>query len=459
MVVTNVIEGTIGTGPAAVWFHYDVTADILNLRHASERTAATTAEETPDGLLLLRREVDHMPVGLTIINWWKRFGAKSLPDSLKELGEAIEPWSRKIAACNTSRSQALTESAGDGMETTLSSSLRKLLIDHPVLLLAFINWATKSRWPVTRSAQLHSSSNEERVVDNLGAPRRIDMQIRYRDDCGKLRTIRSEHKLRAMTDPNQLACYRALTDLPAEDVCLCFLTPYPDDASVAAFHCDRSGTWAELAHELTTAEPDNPLLKSWVKAVILQAPGSARRKLNTQTVQAVREAVQRMDSDQRIYEPLPRMLSETRRIIPPHWDRSAVYFGLSPTAFSDDNCRCIYFGFRYHKHDLGVPIADGREVDLVLAAHAYKNHEPFDLASIERSVQNLNCLPPTYRPSVVSPPTKLRGRWHKLVAIRPISIDLQAMNDPQSLADYALEVWPFWWKAVAHLGEALKQPK
>lgn len=96
--VTDAIEGMIGAGAAALWFHYDITADVLYLRLASERTSETTGEETPQGVILLRRDADNKPVGLTVVDWWKRFGRGSLPDSLRELERSIEPWAARIAA-------------------------------------------------------------------------------------------------------------------------------------------------------------------------------------------------------------------------------------------------------------------------------------------------------------------------------------------------------------------------
>lgn len=98
MVSTDAVEGTIGEGPEALWFHYDLTADTLYLRLAAHRTAETAAEETADGFLLLRRTDDDTPVGLTVVNWWKRHGKGDLPDSLRRLEEAIEPWAQRLAA-------------------------------------------------------------------------------------------------------------------------------------------------------------------------------------------------------------------------------------------------------------------------------------------------------------------------------------------------------------------------
>jgi hypothetical protein len=51
-------------------------------------------------LLLLRREDNDEPVGMTVVSWWKRFGTGKLPDSLETVGESIERWwqQHKLAA-------------------------------------------------------------------------------------------------------------------------------------------------------------------------------------------------------------------------------------------------------------------------------------------------------------------------------------------------------------------------
>jgi len=95
MVKTDTIEGTVDQ---VMIYHYDVANDVLYLRLISDQDTETVSEETPDGFLLLRREADDTPVGLTIVNWWKRFGTGALPDSLSQLESAIEPWTKKLAA-------------------------------------------------------------------------------------------------------------------------------------------------------------------------------------------------------------------------------------------------------------------------------------------------------------------------------------------------------------------------
>src|SRR5436190_19230963 len=92
---TETIEGLVG---GKVWFHYDVTGDVLYLRASAHRNSPAVGEETDDGLLSLRHEVTDEPVGLTVVNWWKRFGRGQFPDSIKELESRIEPWARRVAA-------------------------------------------------------------------------------------------------------------------------------------------------------------------------------------------------------------------------------------------------------------------------------------------------------------------------------------------------------------------------
>lgn len=95
MVTTDSLEGTINQ---SLWFHYDMAADVLYLRLVDARDNATVGEETAEGLILLRRESDDFPVGLTVVNWWKRFGEGELPDSIRKLESHIAPWAGRLAA-------------------------------------------------------------------------------------------------------------------------------------------------------------------------------------------------------------------------------------------------------------------------------------------------------------------------------------------------------------------------
>ena len=94
-IVTDTLEGVIDE---QLWFHYDLANDVLYLRLAAHRDTPTVAQETPEGFLLLRREDNDALVGLTVVNWWKRFGRGARPDSISQLEHLIEPWAAKLAA-------------------------------------------------------------------------------------------------------------------------------------------------------------------------------------------------------------------------------------------------------------------------------------------------------------------------------------------------------------------------
>jgi hypothetical protein len=95
MVTVDAIEGTVGE---ALWFHYDVSADVLYLRLLRYRDADVLGEETPDGYFLMRTLEGDEVAGLEVVHWWKRFGDGELPDSMHRLAEIIEPWTEKLAA-------------------------------------------------------------------------------------------------------------------------------------------------------------------------------------------------------------------------------------------------------------------------------------------------------------------------------------------------------------------------
>jgi hypothetical protein len=95
MVKVDAIEGVIDS---TLWCHYDLANDVLYLRQLAVREVTTYSEETDDGFLLVRREDNDEVAGLSVVNWWKRFGVSAVPDSIRELERAIEPWARKLAA-------------------------------------------------------------------------------------------------------------------------------------------------------------------------------------------------------------------------------------------------------------------------------------------------------------------------------------------------------------------------
>ncbi len=95
MVAIDTLEGTIN---GTLWYHYDVSSDVLYLRLKSHQDRDTLGEETDDGFILLRDAESQAPVGITVVNWWERFGAGPLPDSITEIQKRIEPWAEKLAA-------------------------------------------------------------------------------------------------------------------------------------------------------------------------------------------------------------------------------------------------------------------------------------------------------------------------------------------------------------------------
>ena len=95
MTTTDTIEGTIN---GTVSYRYDAATDVLYLKRLADEDVETYADVTGDSDLLLRDPATDRVVGLTVVGWWQRFGHGSLPDSLRELAERVEPWAGKVAA-------------------------------------------------------------------------------------------------------------------------------------------------------------------------------------------------------------------------------------------------------------------------------------------------------------------------------------------------------------------------
>jgi hypothetical protein len=95
MVQTDTLEGIIDE---VLHFHYDVSSDVLYLRLLSAMETMTIGDLTDEGDILLRDEITDQAVGLTVVNWWKRFGHGALPDSIAEIQKQIEPLAKKVAA-------------------------------------------------------------------------------------------------------------------------------------------------------------------------------------------------------------------------------------------------------------------------------------------------------------------------------------------------------------------------
>jgi hypothetical protein len=95
MVTTDTLEGIIN---GTTSYHYDVFADVLYLRLLTDMNTPSIGEENDDGLIELREEKTNRLIGVTIVSWWKRFGKGSLPDSISQIQQLIEPLAKKVAA-------------------------------------------------------------------------------------------------------------------------------------------------------------------------------------------------------------------------------------------------------------------------------------------------------------------------------------------------------------------------
>jgi hypothetical protein len=95
MVTTDTLEGIIN---GTTSYHYDVFADVLYLRLLADMNTPSIGEENDEGLIELREEKTNRLIGVTIVSWWKRFGKGSLPDSISQIQQLIEPLAKKVAA-------------------------------------------------------------------------------------------------------------------------------------------------------------------------------------------------------------------------------------------------------------------------------------------------------------------------------------------------------------------------
>lgn len=94
MAVAESLEGSLGS----LWFHYDLRNDVLYLRTLTRRDEDAHGEESDEGFILLRSMDDDAVVGVTVVNWWKRFGRGDLPDSMNQILARIEPWADRLNA-------------------------------------------------------------------------------------------------------------------------------------------------------------------------------------------------------------------------------------------------------------------------------------------------------------------------------------------------------------------------
>jgi hypothetical protein len=100
MAMIEAIEGSTNDARfGGLWFHYDVRNDVLYIRLLERRDDEVHGEETDDGFVMLRTIDNDDVAGMTVVNWWKRFGqGQMLPDSMGAIAAKIEPWTKRLAA-------------------------------------------------------------------------------------------------------------------------------------------------------------------------------------------------------------------------------------------------------------------------------------------------------------------------------------------------------------------------
>jgi hypothetical protein len=89
------IDTLQGTLDESVWFHLDLTNDVLYLRNEATRGSQVFGEETPDGFTVLRTDNGSL-AGMTIVNYWRRFGSGELSSaSIRKVRDRVAGWAQK----------------------------------------------------------------------------------------------------------------------------------------------------------------------------------------------------------------------------------------------------------------------------------------------------------------------------------------------------------------------------
>ncbi len=89
------IDTLQGTLDESLWFHLDLSNDVLYLRDQGTRNQAVFGEETPEGFTVLRTNKGEF-AGMTIVNYWGRYGSGDLGRaSIYIVKERVAAWAQR----------------------------------------------------------------------------------------------------------------------------------------------------------------------------------------------------------------------------------------------------------------------------------------------------------------------------------------------------------------------------
>ena len=87
----DTLQGILGD---SVWFHLDLSNDVLYLRKQASRNEPAFGEETPDGFTVLHTDGGEV-VGMTVVKYWRRFGSGDLNTaSIQTVKERVAAWAQ-----------------------------------------------------------------------------------------------------------------------------------------------------------------------------------------------------------------------------------------------------------------------------------------------------------------------------------------------------------------------------
>ncbi len=318
---------------------------------------------------------------------------------------------------------------------------------------AFAAWAANGRflheqidWIASIDTQLSVRGRHGRAIPDL------HLRVRTRD--GREFTVRSEHKLGARGDPNQVDTYRDLPDVPRDALVMVYLTAEPRNIPEFAPRCDRAARWCDVAALLEPLATTDEIVRAWVAV----ASGVGRGQVpDTGPRDALLLDVCREMVAGELCRAVPQRLRASARCDPRRWDIVAACFGLADGPFNVRNCDCVYTGFRVAPNDFRVPLLADGCVELVLGIHTRKG-ATLPPGAIEAAYKRLLALP-THAPARVLLPGDLGRRdashFHKLVACAVAAECGLDLTNPVASGAACGKLLAAWMHAVFDGSEAL----